>query len=324
MPVDTPPRGEKLMCCYPVFIPLKDKNASAAQIVLQGGRKMFVVPCGKCYECMRAQSTEWALRIMLEATAHERNCCLTLTYNDEHLPDNGLLRPNDVTLWLKRLRKAIAPVSVRYFYSGEYGDLHGRPHYHVILFGYAPDDLVYSFTKNGHKYYRSAFIQKTWSIARYDNECKRMLFDPIGNIIVTDLTFRGAFYSAKYLQKALFKDMPVKPFVRMSTHPGIGLNRLDTVDLNTGKVYFDGRTYSVPKYFIKQLKKTQDLTEFSERRRLASLRMANLTVDSLEVRQAADRAFWNSHGVSLIKSSSQLHEEWKKNSNLPIFCDENA
>ncbi|WP_209313267.1 MULTISPECIES: hypothetical protein [Enterobacterales] len=54
---------------------------------------------------------------------HETNCWLTLTYADEHLPwtEYGFptLDRRDVTLFLKRLRKAIAPLKIRYFGCGE-------------------------------------------------------------------------------------------------------------------------------------------------------------------------------------------------------------
>lgn len=46
------------------------------------------------------------------------------------------LRPQDVQLWLKRLRKKIAPSRIRFFVSGEYGDETFRPHYHAVLFGF--------------------------------------------------------------------------------------------------------------------------------------------------------------------------------------------
>lgn len=83
---------------------------------------------------------------MLEAAQYSENCFATLTYNDDHLPmvDTSLyggpgplatLAPNDTTLWLKRLRKAYAPHTFRFFLAGEYGEQTWRPHYHVALFG---------------------------------------------------------------------------------------------------------------------------------------------------------------------------------------------
>lgn len=82
---------------------------------------------------------------MLEAHQYSDNTFATLTYDDDHLPlmDTtpyggpgvvATLAPLDTQLWLKRLRKALAPTRFRFFLVGEYGDETWRPHYHVALF----------------------------------------------------------------------------------------------------------------------------------------------------------------------------------------------
>ena len=73
---------------------------------------------------------------MIEAGQHTDNAFVTLTYADDQLPDGNSLCPEDVTKFLKRLRKRIDPVKIRYFLCGEYGEgSTSRPHYHLILFG---------------------------------------------------------------------------------------------------------------------------------------------------------------------------------------------
>lgn len=72
------------------------------------------------------------------------NCFLTLTYDEQNLPllispefgAMGDLRPKHLQDWLKRLRAAIAPLQIRFYAVGEYGDENKRPHYHVFLFGF--------------------------------------------------------------------------------------------------------------------------------------------------------------------------------------------
>lgn len=64
---------------------------------------------------------------------------VTLTYDDEHLPQRGTLLPRDLELWLKRVRRDIEPRRIRYYAAGEYGECFGRPHYHVIAYGLRPD-----------------------------------------------------------------------------------------------------------------------------------------------------------------------------------------
>ena len=75
---------------------------------------------------------------MHEASLHERNCFLTLTFDDLHLPASGSVNVRDVQLFLKRFRKALTyrNMKIRFFACGEYGDKNLRPHYHLIIFGY--------------------------------------------------------------------------------------------------------------------------------------------------------------------------------------------
>ena len=65
------------------------------------------IPCGQCIGCRLEKSRVWAMRCMHEASLYPKNCFVTLTYDDDHLPENGSLRPADMTKFLKRLRKNI-------------------------------------------------------------------------------------------------------------------------------------------------------------------------------------------------------------------------
>lgn len=52
---------------------------------------------------------------------------------------------------MKRLRKYLEPVKVRFFACGEYGDNTYRPHYHLILFGcdFRSDRRLYKLSNAG-------------------------------------------------------------------------------------------------------------------------------------------------------------------------------
>lgn len=91
--------------------------------------------CGQCLRCRINRSRVWACRLMLETHQHEVSQFVTLTYDQENQPSGGTLQPRDVQLFLKRLRQLVAPVRLRYYMVGEYGDSRGRPHYHLCLFG---------------------------------------------------------------------------------------------------------------------------------------------------------------------------------------------
>lgn len=74
----------------------------------------------------------WAHRIQLEALCHPYSSFWTLTYEK----DPTTLTPKHTQNWLKRFRKKIEPLRIRYYLVGEYGDQTERPHYHVALFNY--------------------------------------------------------------------------------------------------------------------------------------------------------------------------------------------
>jgi len=91
------------------------------------------LPCGKCLNCRETRSAEWALRLEHESHYWTDTCFLTLTYDEENLLIDDL-DPVELKNFIKRLRKVIK-VPIKYYACGEYGELYGRPHYHLIVFG---------------------------------------------------------------------------------------------------------------------------------------------------------------------------------------------
>ena len=95
------------------------------------------VPCGQCMNCRVNQGRIWTSRILMEQlTCAQRSWFLTLTFNDDHVPVtpeyDQTLRKQEFLDWRKATARSIAPF--RYYAVGEYGDLSGRPHYHVAVF----------------------------------------------------------------------------------------------------------------------------------------------------------------------------------------------
>ena len=107
------------------------------------------VPCGHCSSCIMRKKNDYKNKLILEQSCH--NCpplFLTLTYNDENLPEDGV-SVKDVQLFLKRWRSYIDyhhPESIRFRYvcHSEYSPEKGRPHYHLLIFGFSisPRDLM--------------------------------------------------------------------------------------------------------------------------------------------------------------------------------------
>lgn len=168
------------------------------------------VPCGRCIGCRLERSRHWAVRCVHEASLHDANCFLTLTYSDKDLPVSGSLVLDDVQRFIKRLRKAL-DVPVRYFLCGEYGEKLSRPHYHVLLFGFDFSDDRTLWVNSRTPLYRSPRLEKIWTA---------------GHCLIGELTFESAAYVARYILKKVadedfYKDK-LPPFICMSRRPGIG------------------------------------------------------------------------------------------------------
>lgn len=101
--------------------------------------KEQVFPCGKCLFCRVNVASMWQHRILLESTSHKENTFLTVTFDDDNLPDPPTLDKEEVKKYLKRLRRRVEPRMVRYFCAGEYGEINRRPHYHFAIFGLDPE-----------------------------------------------------------------------------------------------------------------------------------------------------------------------------------------
>lgn len=156
-------------------------------------------PCGKCAACQIRKRKDWTVRLSHEASCYEDNCCfVTLTYNDDSIPvtcfgkfktddkmlDRGLgelplmtLHVKDAQDFIKRLRRHLEYIPksarlrnsrdhvttpIRYYCVGEYGGKYGRPHYHLMIFGWRPSDMEVHSSRDGHLIYRSAQIEKLW------------------------------------------------------------------------------------------------------------------------------------------------------------------
>lgn len=96
--------------------------------------KPVVVPCGRCYACLQNHRSDWTFRLKKELQHSEDSAFVTLTYADDYEFD-GNVHKKEVQDFLKRYRKAINPVKLRYYCVSEYGP-NGtrRPHYHLLLF----------------------------------------------------------------------------------------------------------------------------------------------------------------------------------------------
>lgn len=214
-------------------------------------RRELYVPCGTCIGCRLEYARQWAVRCMHEAKLHERNCFVTLTYDDAHLPKNGSLVPRDFQLFMKRLRKRFG-AGVRYFQCGEYGEINARPHYHALLFNFDFDDRV--FAKGGQggsaRLFTSAVCDEVWGL---------------GNCWIGDVSFESAGYVARYSLKkvrgpaaAAHYGERVPEYLRMSRRPGIGRGWFDKFGDDwyaKDELIVNGRKCKPPKYYDSAMEK---------------------------------------------------------------------
>ncbi len=216
----------------PCYAPLKGWRSNVAS---DSGKRRIVfkpqdaytdlgtvtVPCGQCIGCRLTKSHNWAIRCMHEASLHEHNCFITLTFNDQHLNDKGTLVKRDMQLFIKRLRDRIKPIKIRYYHCGEYGDKNDRPHHHALIFGYDFPDKLFWRKRDDMKYYTSNQLDDLWR----DPDTGQSL----GYCVIGEVTFESAAYVARYVLKKqtgdgskIYKDKGIiPPYTTMSRRPGI-------------------------------------------------------------------------------------------------------
>ncbi len=182
-----------MKCEYPFFIERKKGfiSRSTYQHMPDDLKKDLIPhPCGRCFQCRLLRAKIWTTRCIMEAAHHPINAFVTLTYDDEFLPQAGSLQQKDLTKFLKRLRKREEPNKFRYFGVGEYGtdgDREYNPHYHLILFNYS--------------YFNRPKLEASWA-----QDGKRMGFISIGE--VTPASIR---YVTEYCIKKWDKDNGTRP-----------------------------------------------------------------------------------------------------------------
>lgn len=162
---------------------------------------------------------------MLESKVADASFFVTLTYAPETLPRDESLVPQDITSWVKRMRKRIHPLQLRYYLVGEYGDDTARPHYHVALFvngKFSVDEMQY-------------ICSSAWSVASREGAGARRTVWNLGFTLVGPLTDSSSAYVAGYVTKKMTShgDIRLKgrypEFARMSRRPGIGTNAMARV-----------------------------------------------------------------------------------------------
>lgn len=113
-------------CYHPVQAYYGNKLPNGKrEIVFTSGKAQscldLKLPCNTCVGCRLERARQWAMRCMDEASLYEDNSFVTLTFDDEHLPANRSLDVSIFQKFMKRLRKEVAPLRLRFFTQGSTG-----------------------------------------------------------------------------------------------------------------------------------------------------------------------------------------------------------
>lgn len=215
----------------------------------------MVVPCGRCAFCGATRRSDWAVRLQYESRLHYGSKFLTLTYADNQMTwEHGMpqLNKRDLQLWFKRVRKQ--GYKFRYYAVGEYGSKTMRPHYHVIVFGDIPEDVL-----------RNAWAKK-------NRRTKKLV--PFGYVHVGQVTPASIAYCLGYLVNGRGSQVLHKrtmPFTLMSRRPGLGANYLTDAMKDWHKAdrknycIVDGQKRHLPRYYKTKIFSKIDLVRIAIR-----------------------------------------------------------
>lgn len=231
-------------------------------------KREITVPCGKCAFCAATLRSDWALRLLYEGKKHYGSKFVTLTYNNGHLIwDKGspqLSKPNkngnsDLQKWFKRVRKA--GYKFRYYAVGEYGSQTYRPHYHVLVFGDVPEQV----------------LQKAWS---YQNKSTKK-YNAIGHVHCGQVTQQSVMYCLGYIVNGKgwkMRHKRVAPFTIMSRRPGLGSNYLTKAMIawhrsdRRNYAIIDGAKRHLPRYYKCKIFSKVDLVRIAVRDQKAAFK----------------------------------------------------
>lgn len=215
-----------------------------------GHDSLMLLPCGSCPSCKEAHKRQWSIRCELESRYWKDSCMITLTYTDERRPKKLIKR--DLQRFIKDLRNR--GHYFKYFACGEYGRKSGNAHFHIILFGYWPQDAKFQYkTEAGFPLYTSKYIESIWKN---------------GICSISEMAPGTAAYVAGYVDKKIGQD----EFILMSKGIGERYFREHLFDLfHYDNIVGSFGVSKIPRYAEKLAEKElYDLDDLKAKRRQAS------------------------------------------------------
>lgn len=212
----------------------------------------LTVNCGSCRACRVNRSTSWTLRLLYELEEWKEAAFVTLTYSDEKMPEDYGLHKEELSGFIKRLRARFEYLGfkIRFYGVGEYGQdnrsmpigiEHGRPHYHLIIFGVDSQNVEHR-----------RIIYDCWK------KCDEFLI--VSGRGVERVNRGSIAYVCGYIQKKLNGDYGKElyeerqpPFMLCSK--GLGLSSFEKKAsrlLKNGFTYYGSHRIGIPRFFRKK------------------------------------------------------------------------
>lgn len=170
------------MCKFPLKIYRRRDPVDTTPIVCDDGNPYYLVPCGRCVDCIRRKKNDWYVRAREEVNSGQYGQILWLscTFRDERLPYTRSDISAKIRAFKDRLRKHLGYSPVHFFVSERGGKQQdGRIHLHGLLF--LRYEVEYNFIRNlWEKFEGFIWIEPTKSL-------------------------RGVTYMFKYMMKGLLQ-----------------------------------------------------------------------------------------------------------------------
>lgn len=305
-----------MYCVSPVTIRIKNRDLSGEfhlvnnHFVESRTRK---VRCHSCLGCRINDTLQTTVRLVLEKKQYPNSMCcfLTLTYDDEHMPENRTLVRKDLQDFNKRIRSRLDYESkinktpkkvVRYYAVGEYGDDTSRPHYHIAYFGLG------NTPENRRMFYEEWQKCSPYMIINNPKAVK-----PLDN--------HNIEYIAGYVQKKLkgpkaeeeyTNTNRISPFSFSSQRLGLSsfLEKKDIYERD-GFIYYNSMEVPIPRYYVDKLDLTLPKSTFEKSPYREVLKKYKLIDDEYDKRLLSD-SYINQTDLYQTIIPSQMRDTMKK------------
>lgn len=207
-------------------------------------------PCNKCRACRARLSNEKMIAGVFAASEFQKKGqFLTLTYNDEHLPYG--LQHSDFANFMKKLRQNTGIKDLKMFMAGEYGEEgeQHREHFHVLFFNHR---------------FPIEEIEKAWTEPRKRGRKKKGEEEQaisLGFVYDGTCTPEAMKYCSGYVAKGGYDPQSDKrpPYGRFSCNLPDSLTNAEIKKMcQTGRIVYNGRSFSVPRSWRKRYKDVWD------------------------------------------------------------------